>query len=110
MAKELSCVTTTGLTLTGKMVQGTTVVTTGITMTESAIAGYYTGDASGVAGNYNILILNGAAVVATGTLNWNGTAEVHLTFTKANELDVNVHSINNETITGNGQPGTEFGV
>jgi hypothetical protein len=33
-----------------------------------------------------------------------------LTFTKANELDANVQSINNVTIIGNGQSGSEFGV
>jgi hypothetical protein len=33
-----------------------------------------------------------------------------LTFTTANELDANVQRINNVTITGDGQVGTEFGV
>jgi hypothetical protein len=33
-----------------------------------------------------------------------------MVFTKAGELDVNLQSINNTTITGNGSPGTEFGV
>lgn len=33
-----------------------------------------------------------------------------LTFTVANQLDSNVQSINDVTITGNGQVGTEFGV
>lgn len=33
-----------------------------------------------------------------------------LTFTKAGEVDANVQSINDVTITGNGQAGTEFGV
>lgn len=33
-----------------------------------------------------------------------------LTFTVANQLDVNLQSINDVTITGNGQVGTEFGV
>jgi hypothetical protein len=33
-----------------------------------------------------------------------------LTFTTANDLDINVQRINDVIITGNGQPGTEFGV
>lgn len=33
-----------------------------------------------------------------------------LTFTKTNEIDANVQSINGVTITGNGGTGTEFGV
>jgi hypothetical protein len=33
-----------------------------------------------------------------------------LTFTVAGQLDANIQSINDTTITGNGQPGTEFGV
>jgi hypothetical protein len=33
-----------------------------------------------------------------------------LTFTKANEIDANIQSINGVTITGNGGTGTEFGV
>lgn len=33
-----------------------------------------------------------------------------LTFTKTNEIDANVQSLNGVTLTGDGQPGTEFGV
>ncbi len=33
-----------------------------------------------------------------------------LAFTVTNQVDVNIQSINDTTITGNGQPGTEFGV
>ncbi len=33
-----------------------------------------------------------------------------LTFTVAGQIDANIQSINDTTITGNGQPGTEFGV
>ena len=33
-----------------------------------------------------------------------------LTFTVANQVDANTQSINDTTITGDGQPGTEFGV
>lgn len=33
-----------------------------------------------------------------------------LTFTVANQVDANMQSINDVTVTGNGQPGTEFGV
>ena len=79
---------------------------------DTAIAGHVgagtTGaslNAAGAGGDPWLIALPGAYVAGTA-----GATIGALTFTKANELDVNTKSINDVTITGNGVAPNEFGV
>ena len=78
MSQELILVFEPALTLTAKLMQADVQRAAGIVMTESATAGLYTGNVppGTAAGLYQVLVYEGATVVATGDLRWDGTAEV----------------------------------
>jgi type IV secretory pathway VirB6-like protein len=79
MPHEITASGQSGLALQARLLQGTAQVGTTITLTEApALAGYYTGSVPGgvPAGAYVVQYLNGGAVVASGDLRWDGSAEV----------------------------------
>lgn len=76
MANELQTVAATGLTLTAKVLSGSTVVHASVAMTEASTSGFYTGNLPATAaGKYTVLILNGSAIIASGLLDWAGDRE-----------------------------------
>lgn len=76
--KELTLILDPGLTLTARLLQADVVRVSGIVMTESAIAGLYTGSVppGTQAGAYQVLVNEGATIMAAGELNWDGVAEI----------------------------------
>ena len=78
MSKELSVVLDAGLTVSASLLLGDTVAVSGIAMSDAALPGFYTGSvpAGTAAGSYNVLALLAGTIVATGSLRWDGTAEL----------------------------------
>lgn len=78
MAQEIVVVLDPGLTLTARLMQGATAAVSGISLSESPVAGLYTGSVPGgtAAGAYQVLVNSGADIVATGPMQWDGSAEV----------------------------------
>ena len=89
---------------------------TGITLSDSTSAGVYWGSVptspAPTAGQYVITINDGATLVGTGQLQWDGAAEIilndidsqtaKLTFNAGNALDANIQYVNDIEVQGTG--------
>jgi len=113
---------TTGLTtLTATMYKsgnsgGGSSPVTGITLSDSTSAGVYWGSVpttpAPTAGQYVITIKDGATLVGSGQLQWDGAAEIilndidsqtaKLTFNAGNALDANIQYVNDIEVQGTG--------
>ena len=89
---------------------------TGISLSDSTSAGVYWGSVptspAPTAGQYVITINDGATLVGTGQLQWDGAAEIilndidsqtaKLTFNAGNALDANIQYVNDIEVQGTG--------
>jgi hypothetical protein len=76
MANELNIALTTGLTVTAQRYQSGAAVGSAISCPEVGTSGFYSGNMTGTAGTYQVAFLASAANVGSGSIVWDGTAEV----------------------------------
>jgi hypothetical protein len=76
MAKELNIALKTGLTVTAQRYQAGAAVGSAINLSEVGSSGFYTGDMTGSAGTYQLAFRAAGANVGSGSIVWDGTAEV----------------------------------
>ena len=77
MANELNiALPTSGLAVTAQRYQSGTAVGSAISLTEVGSSGFYTGNMTGSAGTYQIAFRSASANVGSGSMTWDGTAEV----------------------------------
>jgi hypothetical protein len=98
---------------------GTTIKTTQVVASVTGAVGSVTGAVGSVTGSVggNVTGSVGSVVGAVGSVTGLTASDVgaiktktdSLTFTKAGEVDANIQSVNDVTVTGNGQSGTEWG-
>ena len=65
-----------GLTVTAQPYQSGAAVGSAISLTEVASSGFYSGNMTGTAGTYQVAFLSAGANVGSGSIVWDGTAEV----------------------------------
>ena len=77
MANELNiALAKSGLTVTAQRYQAGAAVGSAISLTEVASSGFYSGNMTGSAGTYQLAFLASSANVGSGSIVWDGTAEV----------------------------------
>ena len=77
MANELNiALPTSGLTVTVQPYQAGSAVGSAISLTEVGTSGFYSGTMTGSAGTYQLAFVSGGANVGSGSIVWDGTAEV----------------------------------
>jgi hypothetical protein len=77
MPNELNiALATTGLTVTAQRYQAGAAVGSAISCPETGSTGFYSGNMAGSAGTYQIAFLAAGANVGSGSIVWDGTAEV----------------------------------
>ena len=77
MPNELNiALATTGLTVTAQRYQSGAAVGTAISLSEVGSSGFYSGNMTGSAGTYQVAFLASSANVGSGSIVWDGTAEV----------------------------------
>jgi len=77
MANELNiALPTSGLTVTAQPYQSGSAVGSAISLTEVGSTGFYSGTMTGSAGTYQLAFRSAGANVGSGSIVWDGTAEV----------------------------------
>ena len=77
MPNELNiALPTSGLTVTAQPYQAGAAVGSAISCPETGSTGFYSGNMTGTAGTYQVAFLASAANVGSGSIVWDGTAEV----------------------------------
>ena len=77
MANELNiALPTSGLTVTAQPYQSGSAVGSAISLTEVGSSGFYSGTMTGSAGTYQLAFVSAGANVGSGSIVWDGTAEV----------------------------------
>ena len=76
MANELNIGLTTGLTVTAQPYTARAGRGSPISLSRVSSSGFYTGDMTGSAGTYQLVFLSGGATVGSGSIVWDGSAEV----------------------------------
>jgi hypothetical protein len=77
MANELNiALAKSGLTVTAQRYQSGAAVGSAISCPETGSTGFYSGNMTGTAGTYQVAFLASAANVGSGSIVWDGTAEV----------------------------------
>lgn len=77
MPNELNiALATTGLTVTAQRYQAGAAVGSAISLTEVASSGFYSGNMAGSSGTYQLAFRAAGANVGSGSIVWDGTAEV----------------------------------
>jgi hypothetical protein len=76
MPNELNIALKTGLTVTAQRYQSGAAVGSAISCPEVGTSGFYSGDMTGSAGTYQLTFLSASANVGSGSIVWDGTAEV----------------------------------
>jgi len=86
MPNELNiALATTGLTVTAQRFQAGAAVGSAISCPETGSTGFYSGNMTGTAGTYQVAFLAAGANVGSGSIVWDGSAEVATsTLTQAN--------------------------
>jgi len=86
MPNELNiALATTGLTVTAQRYQNGAAVGSAISCPETGSTGFYSGNMTGTAGTYQLAFIAAGANVGSGSIVWDGTAEVATsTLTQAN--------------------------
>jgi hypothetical protein len=96
MANELNIALTTGLTVTAQRYQSGAAVGSAISCTETGSTGFYSGNMTGTAGTYQVAFLAAGANVGSGSIVWDGTAEVPAsTFNPASDTVATVTTLTN---------------
>lgn len=77
MANELNiALAKSGLTVTAQRYQSGAAVGSAISCPETGSTGFYSGNMTGTAGTYQVAFLASSANVGSGSIVWDGTAEV----------------------------------
>jgi hypothetical protein len=77
MANELNiALAKSGLTVTAQRYQSGAAVGSAISCPEVGTSGFYSGNMTGTAGTYQVAFISAGANVGSGSIVWNGTAEV----------------------------------
>jgi len=76
MPNELNIALKTGLTVTAQRYQAGAAVGSAISCPETGSTGFYSGNMTGTAGTYQIAFRSASANVGSGSIVWDGTAEV----------------------------------
>ena len=77
MANELNiALPTSGLTVTAQRYQSGAAVGSAISCPETGSTGFYSGNMTGTAGTYQVAFISAAANVGSGSIVWDGTAEI----------------------------------
>ena len=76
MANELNIALSTGLTVTAQRYQSGAAVGSAISCPETGSTGFYSGNMAGSAGTYQLAFLAAGANVGSGSIVWDGTAEI----------------------------------
>jgi hypothetical protein len=76
MPNELNIALKTGLTVTAQRYQAGAAVGSAINLSEVGTSGFYSGDMTGSAGTYQLTFRSAGANVGSGSIVWDGTAEV----------------------------------
>jgi hypothetical protein len=76
MANELNIALKTGLTVTAQRYQAGAAAGSAINLSEVGSSGFYTGDMTGSAGTYELTFRSAGSNVGSGSIVWDGTAEV----------------------------------
>ena len=76
MPNELNIALKTGLTVTAQRYQSGAAVGSAISCPEVGTSGFYSGNMTGTAGTYQLTFLSASANVGSGSIVWDGTAEV----------------------------------
>jgi hypothetical protein len=97
MPNELNiALPTTGLTVTCQRYQSGAAVGSAISCPETGSTGFYSGNMTGTAGTYEVAFLASAANVGSGSIVWDGTAEVPAsTFNPASDTVATVTTLTN---------------
>ena len=92
MANELNiALPTSGLTVTAQRYQSGSAVGSAISLSEVGSSGFYTGNMTGSEGAYQLAFIASSANVGSGSIVWDGTAEVPAsTFNPATDTVANV--------------------
>jgi hypothetical protein len=101
MPNELNiALATTGLTVTAQPYQNGAAVGSAISCPETGSAGFYSGNMAGSAGTYQIAFRSAGANVGSGSIVWDGTAEVASSAPSAAQNAAAVWSQTTRTVTG----------
>lgn len=77
MANELNIAAQlSGLTVTAQRYLGGVAVGTAISLTEVGTSGFYTGNMTGAAGDYDIVFRAAGENIGSGPIRWDGSAEI----------------------------------
>jgi hypothetical protein len=77
MANELNiALQTSGLTVTAQRYQAGAAVGSAISLTEVGSSAFYSGNMTGAAGTYQLVFISSSVNVGSGSIVWDGTAEV----------------------------------
>jgi hypothetical protein len=87
MANELNiALAKSGLTVTAQRYQAGAAVGSAISLTEVGSSGFYSGTMTGSAGTYQLAFVSAGANVGSGSIVWNGTAEVPVSTLASGDL------------------------
>jgi hypothetical protein len=101
MPNELNiALATTGLTVTAQPYQAGAAVGAAISCPETGSTGFYSGNMAGTAGTYQIAFRAAGANVGSGSIVWDGTAEVASSAPSAAQNAAAVWSQATRTVTG----------
>ena len=106
MANELNiALQTSGLTVTAQRYQAGAAVGSAISLTEVGSSAFYSGNMTGAAGTYQIVFISSSVNVGSGSIIWDGTAEVTVsTFNAATDTVANVTTVATTTNLTNANP------
>jgi hypothetical protein len=101
MPNELNiALATTGLTVTAQPYQNGAAVGSAISCPETGSTGFYSGNMAGSAGTYQIAFRSAGVNVGSGSIVWDGTAEVASSAPSAAQNAAAVWSQATRTVTG----------
>jgi hypothetical protein len=100
MANELNIALKSGLTVTAQRYQAGAAVGSAISCPETGSTGFYSGNMTGAAGTYQIAFLASGANVGSGSIVWDGIAEVASSAPSAAQNAAAVWSQATRTVTG----------
>ena len=87
MANELNIALSTGLTVTAQRYQAGAAVGSPISLSEVGSSGFYTGNMTGTAGTYQLVFISASSNVGSGSIVWDGSAEVPISTLTAAQVN-----------------------
>ena len=100
MANELNIALKSGLTVTAQRYQNGAAVGSAISCPETGSTGFYSGNMAGSAGTYQLAFRAAGANVGSGSIVWDGTAEVASSAPSAAQNAAAVWAASTKEITG----------